>query len=33
VLKALDLVETSPLIYGDRPAVERGHGEGIGLRP
>lgn len=33
VLEALDLLETDPLVHGDRPAVERSHGEGIALRP
>ena len=32
VLEALNLLETGPLVYGDRPAVERSHGEGIALR-
>ncbi len=33
VLEALNLLETGPLVHGDRPAVERSHGEGIALRP
>jgi hypothetical protein len=33
VLEALDLLEPGPLIYGDCPAVERSHGEGVALRP
>lgn len=33
VLEALDLPETGPLVYGDCPAVERSHGEGITLGP
>ena len=33
VLEALNLLETGPLVHGDRPVVERGHGEGIALRP
>jgi len=33
VLEALNLLETGPLVHGDRPVVERSHGEGIALRP
>ena len=33
VLEALNLLETGPLVHGDRPAVERSHGEGIALCP
>ena len=33
VLEALNLPETGLLVHGDRPAVERSHGEGIALRP
>jgi hypothetical protein len=32
VLEALDLVESGPLVYGDRPVVECNHGEGIAVR-
>ena len=31
VLEALNLLETGPLVHGDRPAVERSHREGIAL--
>src|SRR5580658_3887282 len=33
VLEALNLLETGPLVHGDRPAVERRHDQGVALRP